>query len=157
MLSREAFLNVVRDAPLISIDLIVRDAAARVLLGLRRNPPARDFWFVPGGRVRKNETLDAAFGRLTGVELGCALRRADARFLGVYEHFYDSNAGERPEFGTHYVVLGYELRLETGLALPPEQHSDYRWFEMAALLSDDRVHANTKAYFADCGEAARHA
>ena len=147
MLSRAAFLDVVRDAPLVSIDLIVRDAAARVLLGLRRNEPARDFWFVPGGRVLKNEPLEAAFGRLTASELGRAKQRSDARFLGVYEHIYDSNAGECPGFGTHYVVLGYELRLETGLELPPEQHSDYRWCGVAALLSDDRVHANTKAYF----------
>ena len=35
------FLEVVIRAPLVSIDLIVRDAAGRVLLGLRRNAPAR--------------------------------------------------------------------------------------------------------------------
>jgi colanic acid biosynthesis protein WcaH len=36
----------------VSIDLIVRDADGRVLLGLRNNRPARDWWFVPGGIVR---------------------------------------------------------------------------------------------------------
>ncbi|XNM60517.1 NUDIX domain-containing protein [Escherichia coli] len=30
--------------------------------------------FVPGGRVQKDETLEAAFERLTMAELGCVCR-----------------------------------------------------------------------------------
>ena len=70
LLPRADWLQVVRHAPLVSIDLILRDAQGRVLLGLRENEPARGLWFVPGGVIRKDETLDAAFSRIARNELG---------------------------------------------------------------------------------------
>ena len=146
-LPRREFLEVVARAPLVSIDLIVRDAAGRVLLGLRRNAPARGYWFVPGGCVCKNETLDIAFARISFDELGVSAARADARFLGVYEHLYDENAGNQPGFGTHYVVLGHALPEGIIVTPPPEQHSEYRWLSVEGLLSDPQVHEYTKAYF----------
>ena len=139
------FLEVVERAPLVSIDLIVRDGAGRVLLGRRSNRPALGWWFVPGGAIRKDETLDAAFAWIVRDELGA--RREQARFLGVYEHFYDDNAGGAPGFGTHYVVLGHELRVDSLPQLPPEQHNEYRWFGVDELLHDAGVHDFTKAYF----------
>ncbi len=48
MLDQKTFLTVVRSAPLVSVDMIVRDRDDRVLLGLRANQPARGWWFVPG-------------------------------------------------------------------------------------------------------------
>lgn len=146
-LPRHEFLEVVERAPLVSIDLIVRDSAGRVLLGLRRNMPARGWWFVPGGCVRKNETLDIAFERITLDELGTKVQRRNARLIGPFEHFFDENAGDRPGFGTHYVLLSYAL--PNGLAVTPplEQHSEYRWLSVDALLDDPSVHEYTKAYF----------
>ncbi|MBW8834431.1 MAG: NUDIX domain-containing protein, partial [Burkholderia sp.] len=96
MLTEIDFLDVVRLTPLVAIDLLVRDADGRVLLGHRRNRPARGTWFVPGGRILKDETLDAAFSRIADAELGIAkLARSSARFEGVVEHHYSDNfAGE---------------------------------------------------------------
>ena len=141
------FLEVVARAPLVSIDLIVRDAAGRILLGLRRNAPARGCWFVPGGCVYKNEPLDQAYTRIVRDELGVMAQRADARLLGIFEHLYDENAGDQPGFGTHYVVLGHAWPEGLMVAPPPEQHSEYRWLAVAALLDDPLVHEYTKAYF----------
>jgi len=146
-LPREQFLEVVARAPLVSIDLVVRDGTGHVLLGLRRNAPARGFWFVPGGVIRKNETFDAAYRRITRNELGLELPRAESRLLGAYEHFYAENADDRPGFGTHYVVLAHALTVERLPALPPEQHSVYRWLSPAEILETADVHDNTKAYF----------
>jgi colanic acid biosynthesis protein WcaH len=143
----DEFLQVVANAPLVSIDLVVSDAAGRILLGLRRNAPARGCWFVPGGIVRKNERLDAAYARVARNELGAELRRADARFLGVYQHFYEENAGGRPGFGTHYVVLAHALAVPGPLKPPPDQHREYRWLAPAELLADADVHGYSKDYF----------
>lgn len=147
-LSREDFLEVVRHTPLISIDLVVRDEADRVLVGLRLNRPAKSSWFVPGGRIYKDERLDAAFERVTMTELGRAFPRTSARSLGVYEHLYDDNALEVPGVSTHYVVLGYEFRVDaTTITLPEAQHSRFRWMSLDELMNDPSVHANTRAYF----------
>lgn len=110
-LSNELFRSVVDSTPLISIDLVVLNSKGECLLGQRLNRPAQGNWFVPGGRILKNETLDAAFIRLTLEELGKASARSDARLLGVYEHFYADSVFAAPGHGpnTHYVVLAYQL------------------------------------------------
>jgi len=138
---------VVRNAPLVSIDLVVTNARGQVLLGQRTNRPAQGYWFVPGGRILKNEPLDQAFLRLTQDELGRTLSMADAEFLGVYEHFYADNfSGEG--FSTHYVVLGYRLHCDIDLdSLPADQHEHYRWWPIHTANNSKNVHANSKAYF----------
>lgn len=141
------FATVVEHTPLVSIDLVVRDRAGRMLVGLRRNRPAQGTWFVPGGRIAKGETLDAAFARITHAELGRAFARRGARFLGAYDHIYPDNALGAPGFGTHYVVLAHALACDAdALALPVDQHADYRWLADAELLARDDVHPNTRAY-----------
>jgi colanic acid biosynthesis protein WcaH len=142
------FKVVVRDAPLVSIDLVPRDTAGRALLGLRRNAPARGYWFVPGGRIMKDESLDDAFARIANAELHMPLTHREAIFLGVYEHLYADNVFEEPGFGTHYIVLAYEVAVRGPLGdLPSGQHSEYKWWSTPDLLASDVVHANTKAYF----------
>jgi hypothetical protein len=39
--------TVIRLAPLIAIDFIIRNARDEILLGLRNNEPAKDWYFVP--------------------------------------------------------------------------------------------------------------
>lgn len=147
-LSRTDFESVVRLTPLVSIDIVVRRPDGKILVGRRKNEPARGVFFVVGGRITKNETVAAAFRRLTVQELGLAKDRSEARFLGVFDHIYPTNALHNPEFGTHYVVLGYELVLrENKVDLPTDQHGEYAWFTEAEILAHPEVHENTKAYF----------
>lgn len=109
-LSIDLFKNIVANTPLISIDLIVKNDKGQVLLGQRQNRPAQGFWFVPGGRVRKNESLDNAFIRLTQEELGIVKYRHQAQWLDVYQHFYeDSVFSDDDSPSTHYIVLAYQL------------------------------------------------
>ncbi len=146
-LSQEDFATVVRSTPLISIDLIVENADGEFLLGKRTNRPAQGFWFVPGGRVQKDEPLAQAFERLTLAELGLRLPLAAGEFYGVWQHFYDDNFSGT-DFSTHYIVLGFRLTVnQADLALPDAQHEAYRWLTPAALLADEKVHDNSRAYF----------
>lgn len=145
----QIFKTVISSTPLISIDLVVRNEKNEVLLGKRLNAPAKGFWFVPGGRVQKNETLDNAFIRLLREELGIesGIVREDANFLGVFEHFYSDNVFD-DEVGTHYIVLGYEIKLGKDLLkeLPIEQHSIFIWFQ-ESNKDEIKIHRYTKLYF----------
>lgn len=141
------FGTVVRYTPLVSIDLVVRDRQGRMLVGRRKNRPAQDTWFVPGGRIAKGESLEAAFARITWAELGRSLARRSARLLGAFDHFYADNALGEPDYGTHYVVLAHALVLDPeSLPLPREQHGAYRWIDDTTARTDPAVHANTRAY-----------
>ena len=146
-LDHQRFLAIVESAPLVSMDIVVRDPSGRVLLGYRSNEPARHFWFVPGGRIFKNESLAEAFGRITHEELGRAFDRADAVLLGVYEHFYDTSAGGVTGSGTHYIALAYEVTASSPLSPACEQHSRYEWFRVDDLLTAADVHPYTKQFF----------
>jgi colanic acid biosynthesis protein WcaH len=147
-LSSDDFAHVLNCAPLVSIDLVVRDGDARVLVGRRLNRPARGFWFVPGGRIYKEERLDDAFLRISQAELGRTLAREEADLLGVYEHFYDDNALDVPDVNTHYVVIAYQLHLEAAsLSLPGDQHGQFQWMDVDQIRTSATVHPNTKAYF----------
>ncbi len=134
--------------PLVSIDLIIKDRkSGDYLLGLRKNRPAESYWFVPGGRIRKNERLNNAFLRLTEIEIGCAISMASAYFKGVYQHFYD-DCVFNSETSTHYVVLAYELELNRDeLSLPNGQHSQYEWLSAEEILARIDVHQHSKDYF----------
>lgn len=147
-LGGEEFSQIVRLTPLVSIDLVLRDAARRLLLGLRTNRPARDSWFVPGGRIAKNERLAAAFRRISRMELGRELPPDRARFLGVFEHLYDDNFAGVPGFGTHYIVLAYAVDDCDDLNLPLDQHSCYEWMSEGDVLRRPDVHPYVRAY---CG------
>jgi colanic acid biosynthesis protein WcaH len=147
-LAPQEFAEVIRLTPLVAIDLIVRSRDGRVLVGRRTNEPARDWFFVPGSRISKNERLAAAFERITREELGTRLPLERGRLLGVYEHLYPTNRFERPGFGTHYIVLAHELDLTLDPnALPKDQHAEYLWLRPEEILASAQVHENTKAYF----------
>jgi colanic acid biosynthesis protein WcaH len=155
-LSHAELDTVIRVAPLIAVDLIIRNAREEVLLGLRKNEPAKGCYFVPGGMIVKNERLADAFARLVKNEIDHAASFDDARLIGVYEHFYDTNRSGHGGYGTHYVVLGYEYSWPTAvLPKPDDQHSELRWWPVAELLASDRVHENTKAYFRPSPRATR--
>ena len=147
-LSTPDFLSVVRLAPLVSLDLVVLNPRGEVLVGLRTNKPAEGFWFVPGGRIQKDERLDDAFRRLTGEELGHPIGLAEASPLGVYEHLYEDNFAGAPGVSTHYVVIAHRVALDLDLAaLPGAQHARWKWLAPDALRADATVHPNTRAYF----------
>lgn len=148
-LEKDAFEQVIDATPLISIDLIIRNSEGQYLLGLRNNKPAKGFWFVPGGRILKNETLDNAFIRLAKEELGIDFLRNNAQHLGVYEHFYE-DCVFNDEISTHYVVLGYKILEDINIEkLPHSQHQEYIWLSKEELLAHSNVHLHSKWYFGE--------
>jgi len=150
-LSTTDFKKIVESTPLVSIDLIVRDSEGNVLLGKRTNRPAQGFWFVPGGRVLKDESFEFAFKRLIKEEL--ELDNVASNFKGIYEHFYEDNFS-KDNFSTHYIVLAYEINFNGHLAsLPLEQHSKYQWFAEKELIVSEQVHRHSKWYFQENKQA----
>jgi colanic acid biosynthesis protein WcaH len=69
-LEPQLFAALVEHTPLISIDLVIENSQGEILLGERTNRPAQGMWFVPGGRILKDELMQDAFLRLTQDELG---------------------------------------------------------------------------------------
>jgi colanic acid biosynthesis protein WcaH len=145
-LANQDFARIIEATPLVSIDLVLRNPQGEVLLGRRSNRPAQGFWFVPGGRIRKNERTQDAFQRIAQTELGLAL--APGRLLGVFDHMYEDNYFGMPDLSTHYVVIACEAALGADCVLrADEQHAELKWWPVEQLLASAHVHDNSKLYF----------
>ena len=146
-LEPDIFNSVVENTPLIAIDLVVTNNK-RVLLGKRINRPAKDFFFVPGGRICKGEKFDEAFSRISSNELGISFTRKDCKFLGIYDHMYEDSANDS-SISTHYVVSAYTIEVDLeklDAKKLQSQHSKVVMFSFDDLLECQDVHENTKAY-----------
>ena len=160
-LNKDDFLQIVKNTPLVSIDVVILDPLNSALLGLRNNSPAKNYWFVPGGRIQKNESIEQAFRRITTNELGAGIASEltfdGSQFLGVFEHFYETNFADAPGFGTHYVVLAYRTKLRTRSVAEhlssltgeqeKDQHREFAWFTPDEILNSPEVHPYTQRYF----------
>lgn len=152
-LTREEFvLQVVKNAPLVSIDLIVRNKEKQYLVGLRNNAPAQDTWFVPGGRIFPKWDIETALVKIIKNELdkefSCS-KEISHEFLGIYEHHYpNDNVAKISGIDTKYIALAYELELSIPVEdLPTEQHREWRWLHIPELLLLDGLHKNARRYF----------
>lgn len=144
----EELAEAVKLVPLVSIDLIIENAKGQILLGMRNNEPAKGFWFVPGGRILKNERIPQALERIAKDELGLKIEYCDFEFVGVFEHLYPTNFAQKEGFGTHYIVLAHKMKiLNNSDIIADSQHKELVWFDKQRILNDDKVHTNTKAYF----------
>lgn len=154
-LSTEAFTDACAALPLVSIDLFITrpgQGGGELLLGLRNNRPAQGWWFSPGGRIRKNEPLQAALHRIAAAELNLPTELLPrATLLGAWDHFYTDSAFS-PTVSTHYVNLAYGLRIvdaEACMIAPPagadHQHSAWQWMPLESVLQSAPVHANVQA------------
>lgn len=149
MESRERFVELVRALPLVSVDLVLVRDRREVLLGLRTNRPAQGSWFVPGGRILKDEKRADALTRVAARELGITdVHALQPGFLGPFEHFYpDCFAGDNG-VSTHYVVLAHRIDVPAGFEIPgcDDQHEALRWWPIAEALASDEVHRFTRDY-----------
>ena len=149
-LSNKDFLKIIHLTPLVSIDLIIKNKQGEILLGERNNKPAQGFWFVPGGRILKNETIKIAYQRILKNETGLEVPFEKATLLGVYDHIYDDNFLGDPTINTQYVVLAFIIELaDNEQIITDDQHSQTIWCGITDLISSQKVHINTKRYFTD--------
>jgi colanic acid biosynthesis protein WcaH len=147
-MNSDKFLQIIDATPLVSIDLVLEDTDGRVLLGKRINRPAQGYWFVPGGRIRKNESLSKAIERISITELGTKVLISNASLIGAYDHIYDDNFKSFGGINTHYVALAYKVYIKDSQNIEfDDQHSEMKWWAKDELLNDQSVHNNTKAYF----------
>jgi len=146
MLEKDTFKTVVKNTPLVSIDLcIVWDG--KILLGKRKNDPLRGFFFTPGGRILKNEAHIDCLKRVAKSELGLIINDIkQVKLMGVWDHFY-KNSVFGNEVSTHYVNLPhcvyYGKRPEIIL---DDQHDTIEWFDLSKVAYGNDFYKYMKSY-----------
>ncbi len=144
-LPQDDWETILRNVPIVSVDLVVRQGDG-IILGKRANEPARGEWFIPGGRVHKHEQLETAVHRIARDELGTDVEID--RQLGVYEHFYQTAEVSGVD-GKHYVPIAYVVSTTGEDVSPDSQHSQLSQF--TPPFEDVDLHPYVRTYLADAG------
>lgn len=117
--------------PILCVDGII-ESDNLFLLVKRENNPLKGIYWLPGGRVYKNETLAEAFIRKMKEEVG--LDVGITGVAGYYEDFYKEN--ELGIDGVHTMSIVFTAKPLSRAIKLDSQSSDYGWFpELPAQLN----------------------
>ena len=147
MLSHQDYLKVIEKSTLTAVDVIFY-YNNKILLGLRNNNPAKGYFFTPGVRTRKLETLSMGIIRVGKMELDIDIEPDEAILIGVYDHIYENNFSNN-KFGTHYVVNAYLMNLtknQVEQINSDQQHSELKWISLDKINDEPKVHQLVKNY-----------
>tara|TARA_B100001093_G_C26072068_1_gene694958 strand:+ start:48 stop:524 length:477 start_codon:yes stop_codon:yes gene_type:complete len=144
-LDKKTYLDVIKATTLTAVDLIIVYNNS-ILMGYRKNNPAKDYWFVPGSRTRKNEKIMDGLQRMVKSELNLEINLDKVKLLGVYDHIYDNNYND-DTFGTHYVVSAFIYILNEKPKIKiDDQHEEIKWFPINQIKGNKYIHQYTKNY-----------
>ena len=148
-LSERIWRNCVDSIPIFGIDMIIFSRKCGVLMGRRINNPAKGKFFVPGGRVYKNERITDAFNRILLNETGLTFPFNKTTSMGLFEHFYNVTYWSTSECSTHYIIEARlidvdpeNIKLKIDLN---EQHSNFEWISLENMQSN-AIHYYSKMY-----------
>ncbi len=115
-IEEKLYLKILEVMPIPTVDAVVT-YKGKFLLLLRKKSPVKDVWWVPGGRVKRGESLEEAVLRKLQEETG--LEGRIVRRVGVINQVF-------PEIHTlsvffHVEVKDDEVKLN-------EEHRAYKWF-----------------------------
>jgi len=118
------YSKIVDVIPILCVDgFIINDD--KILLLKRNNYPAIGEWWVPGGRIIKNELLVDSIIRKVKDETG--LDTEIISQIGVAETIFETK---------HTVNVCFSLRVKSGEVIMNSEHSEYKWFSIDNLPND---------------------
>jgi colanic acid biosynthesis protein WcaH len=122
-IEQKDFNEIKQVLPINAVELLIVDADENILLFKRTNEPAKDEWWLPGGRIRFTETrLDAA-KRLLKEE--CGVENIDMKKLGMFEYMVNNDT---ENYQQHVISTIYIVKLiETENIIIDSQTSEYAW------------------------------
>ena len=148
-LNEKEWKFVVSNSPIFAMDLIIFSKKNGVLMGKRNNNPAKGFYFVPGGRIYKNEERKLGFKRISFNEIGVTLNLMDSSLIGIFEHFYDVSKWPQEEISTHYIVearvINTNFEIEKKITNSDSQHDNFIWIKND-YINKIKVHPYCKPY-----------
>lgn len=113
-----------RSLPIACVDIVITNGK-EFLLMKRRNQPQKGTWWLPGGRVLKNELLEDAVTRFLKKEIG--LTGKTDNFLGFQELFF--SPGYFPNINAHTIGFVFKVKISPNSRISfDKQHSEARWF-----------------------------
>ena len=127
-IDNDSYKKIVETMPILTIDFLIKrpNWDDEVLLVKRNYEPLKDKWWVPGGRLRKNEDMRVAIDRLLFEEVGIMSEDVkDCQFECFFQFMDDKS---RWGCSTHTVSLLFEVKLnKEPIILLDDQSTEYKY------------------------------
>jgi len=85
-INKQLYSKIVESLPIACVDILIKNKDNELLLVKRQNNPAKNCWWLPGGRVKHGEKREDAAKRKAREE--CGLRIYKLTNLGTFEIFF---------------------------------------------------------------------
>jgi colanic acid biosynthesis protein WcaH len=118
-IDQDLYLKIREVMPTVCVDLIVTNPNGEYLLLQRKEEPAKGLWWIPGGRIHKNESWRDAASRKSMEELGVCLELVE--FVSLEESMFPNVNYHTVNVTVHMAYNELDnLRIDSN-------HSKYRW------------------------------
>lgn len=122
---RNEYKIIMENMPILCVDLIIQKDK-RILVGLRKDQPLKEEWWLPGGRIFKNERLREAVIRKAKEELN--LKVIIEKELGTYEMMEEKGLFGDLKTGIHTLSVVFQVYpLNEKEIKLNESHEEYKW------------------------------
>lgn len=112
--------------PIVCVDCLVVNNKGEYLLVKRKNEPLKGEYWVPGGRVHKNEKLVDAVHRKMREEIGVDVDVIEN--VGFFEEFFDATE-QNAEGGVHSISVVYRVKPRSNKIKLDDQSIEWGWFK----------------------------
>jgi colanic acid biosynthesis protein WcaH len=119
----ELYFQILQNIPIACVDIAIV-AQGAVLLVKRKDPPARDQWWVPGGRVLKGEMMKQTAARKALEEVGIECHVGP--IIHTAETIFPDGPGGIPVHSINSCFFLYPVDQNFKPRLD-DHHADYRW------------------------------
>jgi colanic acid biosynthesis protein WcaH len=121
----ELYYQILESLPIACVDIAIV-AQGAVLLVRRKDPPARNEWWVPGGRVFKGEMMKETAARKAREEVGIDCHVGP--IIHTAETIFPDGPGGIPVHSINSCFFLYPVDPEFYPHLD-DHHHDYRWVD----------------------------
>ena len=134
ILSPDLYKVILDNVPVLCVDLIILNNK-KVFLIKRKNKPCEGVYWVQGGRMYKNEQMEACGKRRTASELSIPVDKIKiTKCLGTFStEFRDSHQGS----ASHTVNVTFLAEIEDMPLNFDADHSDGKWFDINGEIPDE--------------------
>ena len=146
-ISLSLYKKIIDFMPICCVDVVFK-VGKKIYLFRRAYEPAKNEWWLIGGRVLKGEHLNEAVIRKVKEEIG--IDTNIVRMIGVYENFLRKNRfNTKNENGTHSISICFLVKpKEKDFSLNlNEEYTDYK----IITKTDKNLHPYVKSVLKDCG------
>ena len=134
MIEEKLYKKIQEVLPICCVDVVIFNKNKEFLLLKRKNEPAKDQWWVPGGRIKKGEKTEKAVLRKVKEETGLNIKIK--KMLGVKETIF-----KKGFFGNsvHTLNIIFLAKAKSNKVKMDFQNSEYKWFSKTEKKLDPYI------------------